>query len=382
MTQLSSCEPIQIIPTKNGDQIDYQLYKQTINRSTTTIGTKREKDEGEVVWRNALVFLILHSLALYGLWLAITGKAMWQTVLFSYIYLSGASTGVTGGAHRLWAHRAYKAKMPFRIWLMLWQTAALQNDIHEWVRDHRTHHKFTDTNADPHNSNRGFFFCHVGWLMMKKHKDVIAKGKTIDMSDVEADPVVMWQKRYYIPMVILLTFLLPTFIPVYFWKESISVSFYVCIARYVLQLNGTWCVNSAAHLWGYQPYDKSINPRENVFVSTIGYGEGWHNYHHTFPWDYKAAELGNYRMNFTTALLDFMAYLGQAYELKTVSLDMIRRRANRTGDGSWSELDKNIEKEDNKKDNNHHEDLVWGWDDRDMKEEDIKEANIFCKKQM
>ena len=71
----------------------------------------------------------------------------------------------------------------------------LQNSICEWVRDHRVHHKFSETDADPHNSNRGFFFAHVGWLMMKKHPEVIRKGREIDMSDVLADPVVIFAEK-------------------------------------------------------------------------------------------------------------------------------------------------------------------------------------------
>lgn len=63
------------------------------------------------------------------------------------------------------------------------------------MRDHRVHHKFTDTDADPHNAKRGFFFSHMGWLMVRKHPDVKSKGSTVDMTDLEADPVVMWQKR-------------------------------------------------------------------------------------------------------------------------------------------------------------------------------------------
>lgn len=63
-------------------------------------------------------------------------------------------------------------------------------------------------------------------------------------------------------------------------------------------------------------------------------GEGWHNYHHVFPWDYKAAELGNYRANFTTAFIDFFAYLGLAYDLKTVDVNVIKKRALRSGDGN------------------------------------------------
>lgn len=71
----------------------------------------------------------------------------------------------------------------------------MQNHIYEWVRDHRVHHKFTDTDADPHNAKRGFFFSHMGWLLIRKHPDVITKGKTVDMTDLEQDFVVVWQRR-------------------------------------------------------------------------------------------------------------------------------------------------------------------------------------------
>jgi len=64
------------------------------------------------------------------------------------------------------------------------------------VRDHRVHHRYTDTDADPHNSNRGFFFSHVGWLLMKKHPEVIRRGRRIDMSDVLADPIVTFGIKY------------------------------------------------------------------------------------------------------------------------------------------------------------------------------------------
>lgn len=112
---------------------------------------------------------------------------------YPLLYLGGL--GITAGVHRLWSHRSYKAKLPLRIFLMLCQSMAFQNSIHEWTRDHRVHHKFTDTDADPHNSKRGFFFSHMGWLMCKKHPDVKDKGKLVDMSDLEADPVVMFQKK-------------------------------------------------------------------------------------------------------------------------------------------------------------------------------------------
>lgn len=103
--------------------------------------------------------------------------------------------GVTGGAHRFWTHRSYKANTPMRIILMLCFTLSGQNSIYEWVRDHRVHHKFSETDADPHNSNRGFFFAHVGWLMMHKHPEVVRKGKMLDMSDILEDPVVRFHQK-------------------------------------------------------------------------------------------------------------------------------------------------------------------------------------------
>jgi stearoyl-CoA desaturase (delta-9 desaturase) len=45
--------------------------------------------------------------------------------------------------------------------LMLFNSIAMQNSIYVWARDHRVHHKYADTDADPHSINRGFFFAHV-----------------------------------------------------------------------------------------------------------------------------------------------------------------------------------------------------------------------------
>lgn len=67
--------------------------------------------------------------------------------------------------------------------------------MYEWVRDHRVHHRYSETSADPHDSNRGFFFSHCGWLMLKKHKDVITKGRQIDMSDINDDPVIKYHVK-------------------------------------------------------------------------------------------------------------------------------------------------------------------------------------------
>lgn len=149
-------------------------------------------------------------------------------------------------------------------------------------------------------------------------------------------------------------FILPTIIPVYFWGETWTNAFFVAtMFRYAFILNVTWLVNSAAHKWGDKPYDRSIKPSENMSVSFFALGEGFHNYHHTFPWDYKTAELGNHKLNFTTNFINFFAKIGWAYDLKTVSHDIIKQRVARTGDGT------------------HH---LWGWGDKDHAAEEKNAA--------
>ncbi|XP_035732219.1 acyl-CoA Delta(11) desaturase-like isoform X2 [Vespa mandarinia] len=331
----------------------------------------KSKYKWKIVWRNVIAFLYLHISALYGFYMCFTGAKL-ITVIYTFFIGFAAGFGVTAGAHRLWAHKSYKAKWPMRVILMICQTVAFQNHIYEWVRDHRVHHKFTDTDADPHNSQRGFFFSHIGWLMLKKHPDVIKKGATIDMSDIEKDPVVVWQRRLYIILMPLFCFIIPTWIPWHFWGEKLMYAWYLTLFRYTLSLNLTWLVNSAAHIWGMKPYDSSISPTDSYSVGIAAFGEGWHNYHHVFPWDYKAAELGNYKMNFTTAIIDGFAKLGWAYDLKTVPIEMIQKRATRTGDGSKYEITEGQHE-------HTHSNTVWGWDDRDMISEDIQCARILQK---
>ena len=116
----------------------------------------------------------------------------WQTCVWAGVVYVLSGLGITGGVHRLWSHRSYKAEFPLRVLLMLFNSCANQGTIFHWARDHRVHHLYSDTVADPHNAMNGFFYCHVGWLVTKKHPAVAAAGKGINVSDLLADPVVMF----------------------------------------------------------------------------------------------------------------------------------------------------------------------------------------------
>jgi stearoyl-CoA desaturase (Delta-9 desaturase) len=201
--------------------------------------------------------------------------------------------------------------------LLFFQTVAFQNSCIEWVRDHRVHHKYSDTNADPHNASRGFFFSHIGWLLCKKHPDVKKYGAKIDMSDLESDWLLRWQHKYYVPLVILCSFGIPIFISTYFFGESLMCAYHINIFRYILTLHITWSINSVSHIWGSKPFEKDIAPTDTYIIGFLAFGEGWHNYHHVYPWDYKVSELPRYWCNFSIPFLDFFAWLGWATDLKT-----------------------------------------------------------------
>jgi len=266
-------------------------------------------------WPMVLYMSFVHIIALLGT--AYIHTLKWQTLALITLSAAWTGIGVTGGLHRLWAHRSYKAHWSLRLFLMLCTCLSNQGSIYHWVRDHRVHHMKSETQADPHNAKRGFFFSHMGWLLVKKDPKVIEAGKKLDLSDLQRDPIVMFQKKFDPWFALFICFVLPPLISYYFWNECIISHYMVEVTRYVFILHCTWLVNSAAHMWGNHPYDDSINPAENKFVAMFSLGEGWHNWHHKFPYDYAASEFGSLiRWNPTKKFIDICASFGMVTDRK------------------------------------------------------------------
>uniref|UniRef100_A0AAF5PRU2 Fatty acid desaturase domain-containing protein n=2 Tax=Wuchereria bancrofti TaxID=6293 RepID=A0AAF5PRU2_WUCBA len=287
--------------------------------------SKQIKFKTQIVWRNVALFSALHVASLVGVYQFIF-LAKWPT-LFWYCacWLMGVM-GITAGAHRLWSHRSYKARWPARLFLMFCNSMAFQNDVIEWSRDHRCHHKWTDTDADPHNTTRGMFFAHMGWLMVRKHPEVKRKGSQLDLSDLFNDPILAFQRRHYLKTVLFAWFIVPTFVPMYFWGESFMVALYTCtLLRYCSTLHGTWLINSLAHKYGFRPYNPNITPVESLWLAVTAMGEGGHNYHHTFPQDYRTSEYVLH-FNVTKLFIDILFFLGLAYDMKVVPQEIIERQ--------------------------------------------------------
>ena len=217
---------------------------------------------------------------------------------------------------------------------MLANSIANQGSIYHWSRDHRVHHKFSETHADPHDATRGFFFAHMGWLLIKKHPDVVKAGREMDFSDLLQDPFVLFQKKLDPWFTLYMCYVMPAQVASYFWGEGFWNGFLVAGGfRYLWVLHCTWLVNSAAHLYGDHPYDVLSYPAENPVVSYFAVGEGWHNWHHKYPFDYAASEFGvSSQYNPSKLVIDTMAACGLVWNRKRGTAAWARGRERRDRD--------------------------------------------------
>ena len=298
-----------------------QMYIDTLNL-----------DWSKVLWDMVFSMVVFHVISFYGVFLALTFQPRWQTWILTPILSYAGGLGITMGTHRLWTHKAFKAVLPVRITLMILNSLAFQESIFLWCQNHRVHHKWSDTDRDFTNSRRGFFFAHMGWKMYETHPEVIKGRKLIDCSDLLEDLVVRVQHEYYYYIALPVCFILPTMVPVYFWNEDPIVAFACCAClRLAITFHSTWCINSVAHLYGYKPYDVTLHAFENKFLGPFALGEGWHNFHHAFPRDYRCSEMDGWGVNFTTKVIEFCASHGLIYDLVTVTEDHRDNRIHRTG---------------------------------------------------
>lgn len=89
----------------------------------------------------------------------------WQTALWAVVYYFFTGLGITAGYHRLWAHKSYNARRPLEIFLALTGGGAVEGSIRWWSRDHRAHHRYTDTQKDPYSVRKGLLYSHLGWMV-------------------------------------------------------------------------------------------------------------------------------------------------------------------------------------------------------------------------
>jgi len=253
----------------------------------------------EYEWTGALPFIIVHIIPFGAFW---TGTK-WQdwAVCIALYWLR--MFGVTGFYHRYFAHRTFKTSRLVQFLMAFWAETSSQRGAIWWAAEHRTHHKFSDLDGDPHDSRRGFFYSHMGWIF-----DYNGETDYRKVRDLAKYPeLVLLNKLWFLPPTVLGV--------VIFLTMGWSGLFIAFGLSTVLLWHGTFTINSLSHMFGNQRFDAKDASRNNFWLALVTMGEGWHNNHHYYM---TSTRQGFYwwEVDVTYYMLTLMSWLGLVWELR------------------------------------------------------------------
>ena len=262
----------------------------------------------------SLIFLPIASIIGIPLYIINYG-IVWQEIAMLFIGWFFAGTGITIGYHRLFAHRTFKTYSIIEWFYMLTGSMALQNSILKWCSDHRRHHKKLDTKDDPYSIKEGFFHAHIGWIIKK------GDNNYSHVSDLERKSAVKFQEKYYWFLALFLSFIFPVIIG-FSYGRPLGGLLFGGILRTTLVHHFTFFINSLCHYLGNRDYDPSTSARDSWVMAFLTFGEGYHNYHHKFQWDYRNG-IKWYNFDPSKWVIKFLSIFNLTYGLRKVPDYMI-----------------------------------------------------------
>lgn len=239
-----------------------------------------------IILLNILVFAVTGSIAFIGvpLWAFFVGFGATEILITIFLFFfTGIS--ITAGYHRLWSHKAYKAHPIVKVVLAIGGAMTVQNSILHWASDHRVHHRHVDQNdIDPYSAKKGFWYSHIGWMLREYQAHRYDNYE--NCRDLQKDKVVMWQHNNYLAIVLVANFGITALLG---WLNGniLGMMLLAGVFRLVAVHHVTFFINSLAHLWGKQPYTEDNTAKDNGIIALFTFGEGYHNYHHIFEYDYR-----------------------------------------------------------------------------------------------
>lgn len=235
---------------------------------------KPSREEAPRAWNATNLFWIsaIHLLALAALpFFSWSGLAL--TLLGVFVL---APLGINIGYHRLLTHKSFVAPAWLRNLLVTIGTLVGAGPPIHWAAMHRVHHRFSDTEKDPHNSRRGFWYSHVLHLFEVNHQEEGGDYLKDYAPDLMKEPYLRFLNSYG-------TWLAVAVLPLLYAAGGWSWLFWGGFMRVALTWNIMWLVNSASHMWGYRNYETKDATVNCWWVGLLAAGEGWHNNHHAFP---------------------------------------------------------------------------------------------------
>lgn len=272
---------------------------------------------------NIAVFTITTVIAVIitPLWVLNNGIDVFEVVAaFFLFFFTGMS--ITAGYHRLWSHKSYDAHWLVRLVLSIGGAMAVQNSILHWASDHRVHHRHVDVNdKDPYSAKRGFWFSHIGWMLREYQSERYSDYS--NCKDLQKDKIVMWQHNHYIPIVLISNFGITGFLG---WLNGdiLGMMLIAGVLRLVLVHHVTFFINSLAHIWGKRPYTDKNTARDNGVIALFTFGEGYHNFHHIFEYDYRNG-IKWWQFDPTKWLIRSLSYIGLTKNLRKAADERIAK---------------------------------------------------------
>jgi stearoyl-CoA desaturase (delta-9 desaturase) len=225
-------------------------------------------------------------IALIGVpWYIIAGRLRWPEVVTCVALWLAVGTSVTAGYHRLFSHRTYQAAWPVRLFFLVFGAGALENSVINWASDHRIHHSNVDEERDPYNIQKGFWWAHIGWIFFEQNTP-----RTV-VRDLLEDRLVVWQDKWYVPVGLGVAFGIPLVLGL-LTGRVLGFLLIAGVLRLVVSHHSTFFINSFCHLIGRRPYSRDHSARDSAIMAVLAFGEGYHNYHHSFPFDYRNGRKG------------------------------------------------------------------------------------------
>lgn len=264
-------------------------------------------------WTNTLFLILTPIIGIIGtIVLCSASQVHWQTWVLAASMLVAGGLSITAGYHRLFSHKAYKAAWPVQLFFVLFGSASFEGSVLDWCTDHRDHHRFTDTDKDPYSIKEGFWHAHIGWLLTLDPK----KRGYNNVDDLKNNRLLRFQQRHYFKLSILMGFIFPMAIAS-LWGDPLSGLIIAGALRITLGHHGTFCINSLCHVLGKRTYSDTSSACDNWFSALLTFGEGYHNYHHKFPIDYRNG-VRFYQYDPTKWLIRSLSFVGLASDLRRI----------------------------------------------------------------
>ena len=275
------------------------------------------------------VFLTLTAVPLY---LYHFGIDWFQVALF-FTMLALCLFSVTVGYHRLFSHLTFQATWPVRLFTIIFGAGAFENSVLMWASEHRRHHKHVDDDDDPYCISKGFFHAHIGWLIFKLHPE----PPYDNVGDLMKDKLICWQHRHVQTIAVVVSFGLPALLGFFWdgWPGALGAFLIAGVARIVVLQHCTFLINSACHTIGRQPYSTKCSARDSFFLALFTGGEGYHNYHHEFQYDYRNG-VKPWQFDPTKWIIWTMSKFGLVRALRRVPAEKVRLAELQTSESSHS----------------------------------------------